>query len=319
MKEKFKIIALIIIIVLVLGLLGYEIIKERKIYNEPADDEEVIIEPIYKDLESLPLDYDFAQMVEDDCYIVTNSGVVYNLKNLNNFIKNVENNVRDQVRIIQYTIEGQPIIKDLEYTQDKFILKNDYRRDGFSANEDRIIETTEYDASLYELQKSEDTSTINKNVTLRNIYLKEKDTENSIYICQLAEIKETSEEEFKIEFERNDTGKVKILDASETDKYDYNIYTYKGEVNIIINEEKMSLRDALLNDKITVDRILEKAEKDFNERTIWRGVYSDGGSKNYIYDDYSILKCNRIMSTPDERDRDLYIGIPSMYIGEVTK
>lgn len=319
MKEKLKIILLIVIILLVLGLLGYEIIKGREIYSDPIDDDEVILEPIYTDLESLPLDYDFAQMIEDDCYIVTNSGVVYNLKNLNNFMKNVENNVKDQVRIIQYTIEGQPIITDLEYTKDKFILRHDSRRDGFSSNEDRIIKTTEYDASLYELQKSENTTTINENVTLCNIYLKEKDTENSIYICQLAEIKEIGKEEFKIEFKRNDTGKVKILDASETDKYDYNIYTYKGEVNIIINEEEMSLRDALLNNKITVDQILEKAEKDFNERTIWRGVYSDGGSKNYIYDDYSILKCNRIMNIDDDRDRDLYIGIPSMYIGEVTK
>ena len=318
MSNKLKIIVLALLLILLGVLLAYRIINSIGTEDLPIYGQEGVQDKLYADLETIPLDYNFPQMVEDGCYIVTNNRVVYNLANLQSFINNVENNVKDEIRIVQYTVEGQPLIINLEYTNGKFILKQDNRRDGFSAEEDRIIKTTEYDVSNYELQKGDEIKNVNDNVSLRELYLIEKDTHDSIYICQLAEIRPINDSEFELEFKKNDEGKVKVLDRSETDKYDYDIYTYKGEVNVIINTEKMSLRDALLNDKITVEQILEKAEKDFNERMIWRGIFADGGSKNYIYDDYSILKCNRYMMN-DEINRDLYIGVPSMYIGDVTE
>ena len=319
MSKKLKIIVLIIIIAIIGILLVYGIIKSTQSDDEHIDNNIEVEDKLYADLETIPLDYNFSQIVEDGCYIITNTGIVYNLKNLENFVNNVQNNVKDQIRIVQYTTEGQPVITDLEYTKDKFILKHDSRRDGFSAEEDRIIRTTEYDASNYELQKGDEIRIVNENVSLRETYLIEKDTHDSIYICPLAEIKQTDNAGFELEFKKNDKGKVKILDASETDKYDYDIYSYKGEVNIIIDAEKMSLRDALLNNKITVEQILEKAEKDSSENIILRLGIADGGSRYYIYDNYSILKCNRIISSIDDRNTNLYIGVPSMYIGDVTE
>lgn len=319
MSNKLKIIVLILLIIVVGALLVYEIVDSIQTENLPMYGQEEVQDKLYADLELVPLDYNFSQIVEDGCYIITNTGIVYNLKSLENFVNNVQNNVKDQIRIVQYTTEGQPVITDLEYTKDKFILRHDSRRDGFSAEEDRIIKTTEYEASNYELQKGDEIRIINENVSLREIYLIEKDTKNSIYICQLAEREQTDNDKFELEFKKNDKGLVKVLDRLETDRYDYDIYSYKGEVNIIINTEKMSLRDALLNDKITVEQILEKAEKDVSNNTILGGIFRDGGSKYYIYENYSILKCNKIMSSTDDRNTNLYIGVPSMYIGDVTE
>ena len=84
----------------------------------------------------------------------------------------------------------------------------------------------------------------------------------------------------------------------------------------------MSLREALINNKITVDEILEKAQKDARvDNTIYGDVYRDGGSSFYIYNDYQILKCNIILAEIENNDvsyiKDLYIGVPSMYIGDI--
>ena len=74
----------------------------------------------------------------------------------------------------------------------------------------------------------------------------------------------------------------------------------------------MSLRDALTNNKITIDEILEKANKDGNDLKIFEDFYQDGGSRYYLYEDYSIIKLN----TLNGKD-DLYIGVPSMNINDI--
>ncbi len=104
----------------------------------------------------------------------------------------------------------------------------------------------------------------------------------------------------------------KILDKSEIDKYDYNIYGYKVNVNIVINGEEISLRNALLENKITMDKIIEKANKDFPNAP----VYRDGGSKAYQYDLYTIIKLNKIMD--EERIiKDVYIGMPDFNVNDI--
>lgn len=125
-------------------------------YNDFSEEMELIqnVEPKIKNdekyvkLENIELDYDLAKMVEDKCYILGNSNTVYHIEELDNFIKNVENDIPDEIRIVQYTVEGQPILTNLEYTKDKFILKIDNRRDGYATTEDRKIITNEYDKNI---------------------------------------------------------------------------------------------------------------------------------------------------------------------------
>lgn len=103
-----------------------------------------------------------------------------------------------------------------------------------------------------------------------------------------------------------------ILAQSETDKYDYDIYAYDGIVNIIINGKEMSLRDALLKNKITVERIIEKAHND----SLYTEYYQDGGSQEFRCDNYTIIKCN-INLNGKEFNRDIYIGKKSMTLSDL--
>lgn len=99
-----------------------------------------------------------------------------------------------------------------------------------------------------------------------------------------------------------------ILDKSETEKYDYTIYGYDGSVNIRIDGEDYSLKTALLEDRITMEEIIEKANKDFPNAI----SYDDGGSMEYHYNNYTIIKCNRL-----DGNRDVYIGTKDMTLNDV--
>ena len=266
----------------------------------------------YKELEDVEIDYDLSKMVEDKCYIILKPNIVYNIAELDNFINNIEKGEQDKIRIVQYTTEGQPILSELEYKDNKFVLKIDNRRDGYASAQDKKITTTEYDATKYKLVKENEPKDITDKVKYYQLELKELDTNKTIPICEYAQINRSSNENFKIEFNQDIENKIKVLGAGEKSEYDYNIYSYKGTVDVVINGEKMSLRDALINNKITVDEILEKANKDVEDGIIFGDGYLDGGSRIYIYDDYSIIKLNTL-----DGNKDLYIGLPSMNINDI--
>ncbi len=128
------------------------------------------------------------------------------------------------------------------------------------------------------------------------------------------EVKST--DKFEIRFydkhPQSETKVYKILDKSETDKYDYNIYTYEGAANILINNEEISLRDALLNNKITMNEIIQKANQDLKDKKISGDMYRDGGSMIYQYKNYTIIKCHTI-----DGNRDVYIGTPELTINDL--
>lgn len=130
-------------------------------------------------------------------------------------------------------------------------------------------------------------------------------------------IEAKSNNKFEIRFydkqPQNETKVHKILDKSETDKYDYNIYTYNGSVNILINKEEISLRDALINNKITMNEIIIKANQDLKDKRITGDMYRDGGSMIYQYDNYTIIKCHTL-----EGNRDVYIGTPDLTINDLS-
>lgn len=128
------------------------------------------------------------------------------------------------------------------------------------------------------------------------------------------EIKST--DKFEIRFydkhPQTDTKVNKILDKSETEKYDYNIYTYEGQANIIISGEEMSLRNALLENKITMEEIIAKANQDEKDGKIKTYMYKDGGSIEYHYDSYTIIKLHK-----EDGNRDVYIGVLELNINDL--
>ncbi len=134
--------------------------------------------------------------------------------------------------------------------------------------------------------------------------------------------KDTEQKEFEIRFYGKHPQNVQkvyaILDKLETDKYDYSIFAYDGQVNILIDGEETSLRNALLDNKITMEEIIEKAKKDIPEAI----SYDDGGSTEYHYKDggtteyhnsnYTIIKLNRL-----DGNKDIYIGPTDLKLNDL--
>lgn len=108
-----------------------------------------------------------------------------------------------------------------------------------------------------------------------------------------------------------DTNKRKILNNTELYKNnsDFNLYYYGlDEVNVTIKGQTMSLEKALKSGKITLDGLIIKANKDFPNAT----SYDDGGSVEYHYKDYSIIKVHKL-----DGNRDVYIGVSSMKLNDL--
>ena len=84
---------------------------------------------------------------------------------------------------------------------------------------------------------------------------------------------------------------------------DYDLYYYGlDEVNILVDNKTMSLEDALRSGKMTIDGILAKANKDVSDGKIKNAMYDDGGTTEWYYSDYTILKKHTLIG-----DRDVYI------------
>ncbi len=103
-----------------------------------------------------------------------------------------------------------------------------------------------------------------------------------------------------------------ILDKTETDKYDYTIYGYDGSVNIRIDDKDYSLKEALLENKITMEEIISKANQDEKDGKIKADMYKDGGSMEYHYENYTIIKCHTL-----DGNRDVYIGTKDLKLNDV--
>lgn len=103
-----------------------------------------------------------------------------------------------------------------------------------------------------------------------------------------------------------------ILDKSETDRYNYTIYAYDGSVNIKIDGKEYSLKNALLENRITMEEIIAKANQDEKDGKIKTEMYKDGGSMEYHYENYTIIKYHAL-----DGNRDVYIGTKDLKLNDI--
>ena len=123
-------------------------------------------------------------------------------------------------------------------------------------------------------------------------------------------------EEFNLEVKKsNKVKKSKVLNNKELYKHnlDYNLYYYGlDEVEVTVYNKIMPLESALRSGKITIAGILARANKDESEGKIKSTMYKDGGTKEWYYNDYTIIKCNSLSG-----NRDVYIGISEMRLNVI--
>ena len=112
-----------------------------------------------KQLEEIPQDYPINQAIKDGCVVISNNAI-FNKNMLDSFIDNttVDNKDRksDFIRFVQYTIEGDAIITDLEYKVEVgYILTTDNTRDAFGADT-KVITNSDIPAEFYTIDLVED-------------------------------------------------------------------------------------------------------------------------------------------------------------------
>lgn len=164
-KVNIGIIVLVIIaIIIILGVIFFLIDKNRVEDNIqeifPKIEEKKTLDTSknsnMKRLEDLPQKYDLEQAVTDGCVVITYQKI-YNKDILDKFIENTginsQNRIDDKIRIVEYTIEGDAIISDIEYkikdetyllsgkpvNKTTYIIRTDNTRDEFAEQEDRVI------------------------------------------------------------------------------------------------------------------------------------------------------------------------------------
>ena len=259
-------------------------------------------------------------MVEDNSMTIS-TDKVYNLEKLDEFIENVNNVLYDHeisLKVNLYTVEGEIVTKELTYVpikenydenykNRKLIVKTDYSNDSYSSqgivNEEYLMQPYKMERKFVKeenliqiiIKRSDMSSDVQDEVELFEYELQNTDyiENNHIYYAQ-----------------RKDMGVDKINSEEE-----FNIYVVGGNVTIAKNnEEAKDFSEAIEAKYISIDEILEEAEVDSEYGVCRRGFYSDGGTIEYSYQDYTLIKANTLAG-----NKDFTTAPPNMTWSEISK
>lgn len=147
--------------------------KQADITEEELNYIEEIIEnniDEQKLLEEIPQEYSMQQAIKDGCIVIVGN-TVFNKGRLDSFITNTnannENRRSDFIRIVKYTIEGAPVITDLEYkTGEGYKLTIDNTRDGYAVDT-KVTTNDQLPEKFYTIDLIEDGDLINIELALR--------------------------------------------------------------------------------------------------------------------------------------------------------
>lgn len=111
------------------------------------------------------------------------------------------------------------------------------------------------------------------------------------------------------------------------DGQDFNLYYYGLDaVNVKVDNKEMPLEEALKSGKLTLQGIIQKANRDEKDgESELNGIEGktdtdflnaricyDGGSIEYHYKEYTIIKVHNVVG-----NRDVYVGIPEMNLKDL--
>ncbi len=145
MKSKLYICATMILII---SLICSCTKKEENISKNIYTDDEII------DKYNIVADYDFKN-AEKDGFVIYSNNKIINKEKIKEFYDNTTSNKEATLTIIRYTIEGDPVIIQYNYSDGKFIVYEDTTRDKYSEGKivSRKIKSIELeeDNGIYEI------------------------------------------------------------------------------------------------------------------------------------------------------------------------
>ena len=156
--------------------------KQTEITNIDLESIENIIENNIDDkkkLEGIPQNYPINQAVKDGCVVISNNSV-FNKSKLDSFITNTnvnnENRKSDFIRIIKYTVEGVPVITDIEYKAGEgYTLTTDNTRDSYAVDT-KVVINDKFPEEFYTIDLIEDGNFVNIELALRGAIDYEKES-----------------------------------------------------------------------------------------------------------------------------------------------
>lgn len=270
--------------------------KEKK--NKDEEEYDKIISSRRK-LENLPIDYNIIEALKDKSVLV-NSGKIYNYKELEKLITAFNDKKRYGIRVVNYTKEGKALIADL-YTNGNGKIEGyfDSSRDiRYSSYENNKIVKKVFD-NIQKEEQEENTIIVLKGENIDELYLlrySKKDIPveyNSEYTLNI--IRKEDDSNIKREL---------ITDKKFKQKHGYNVYYYDVEkVKVLQNGKEVDLKEAISKDNEIIEKIVLKAEKDTGLGIVTNyGMYNDGGTAEYTYNNYNIIKCDKLSENGNIKD-----------------
>lgn len=276
--------------------------KEKEKKNKDEEEYDKIISSRRK-LENLPTDYNIIEALKDKSVLV-NSGKIYNYKELEKFITSYNNKKKYSIRVVNYTKEGKALIADL-YTNGNGKIEGyfDNKRDiRYSSYENNKIVKKVFD-NIEKEEQEENTIIVLKGENIDELYLLR-------YNNKAIPVEYNSEYTLNITRKEDDSNikRELITDKNFEQKHGYNVYYYGIEkVKVLQNGKEIDLKEAISKDNAIIEKIVLKAEKDTGLGIVKNyGMYKDGGTEEYEYDNYNIIKSNRLAGE-NSRNRDVYI------------
>ena len=185
-------------------------------------------------------------------------------------------------------------------------IKTDYSNDSYSS---QGIVNEEYLMQPYKMErKFVKEGNVIKIILKKSVRSSEVEDEVELFEYELQDTN-YAENNHIYYAQRKDMGVDKI-----NSEEDFDIYVIGGNVTIAKNnEEAKDFSEAIEAKYISIDEILKQAEVDSKYGVCRRGFYSDGGTIEYRYQDYTLIKANTLAG-----NKDFIIAPPNMIWSEIS-
>lgn len=304
--------------------LGYSI--KVRYYKDTTNIEKIEIFAFGKTVAGAVISYYEENNDTNNDFIIIEDGKIQNENLLDTFIENSKNKQSSTLQINSIS-NGNAETIILEYVPGENDIKNVNSSENTTVNsvapdKDWTYEDYQKYYGYYKMTKND------KEEKFDDMHwdIKRKTTGNTVqvifdsYTLSLTEIPVIFEynldsclyeKRYDLSYlQRKDLGIEKIAKTNQFDNIDFGLYTFGGDVTITIEQDMVySLEDALNEKIISVQSILEQAREDAKYGICEELYYQDGGSIEYIYKDYTILKFNSL-----DGNRDLIIGFSGTII-----
>lgn len=326
MKKKTKFIILIVLVlILIFGLAMYFIDMNRMKNNKP-----VVFSTWgyqYTPPEITPENSNDLEV--DSNIVVIKNGNINNETLIENFLNSATINSSEEQNLIihEYTSEDEYVEKKIKFVPGTY--SENVQEDGTMTMNTEDLENL-YGHYIYTINNDESTSKtfnykywLKRNVEDGIVRLRFEtspyafiEVEEFPIICSYSLKSSNYTNKFELNYhQRKDKGLKTIIDHNTNIDYEYSVHTFGGDVDFTIeNDMVYTFEKALEENVLTIEDILNQAKMDAEYGICYRGDYSDGGSTEFMYEDYTILK----YSTLNELN-DLVIGYKGQIINEVNK